>query len=680
MEKLIAYMQTSFFDLSEDEVHVLAQGMVAKELSQYQTLYRRAEPSNAFFIIDTGRVSLLDENAHSIFTATSANCLGEGEFFRQEPRPLTARAESNVAYWEMSTADFLQILAVHPRIGLRLGQQQETTIAQMADYLLDKLGQVSALSSLGPDILLSLARSFKPLELQAGDVLYRQNDAAQGLYLVDMGNLVRTDASVGQQPLQLPMLLGIDTLFRDSRYDHGMEATEDTLCWLLSRGDFTRLNTQYPVLQRALQSAPLQPRTAVPTSPAIVQLTEALRGIPALRSVPSQVLEETAARFTRRPIEAGEAVYGPGDTSDAFYLVLDGEIELSMSSATGVNQELSRVTPGPACLFGLSSLLADESRTKLATATVDTELGQLSRLHLNELCVQHPVLQDALRSHAAGAPAAVASTGASADLGDLSMFAVFAGLSGADLARFPAVLKPATFYPQEQIYARGDSLQYLYLLQQGTILLERQGQVEPEYLAPGSTLGVDSLMTDKPSQEHAFASSEVRVISLPRDMTMQLAREIPQFQENLLKLAMAAASPAAAPSRADSATTPADPAQPVANPYASGPASSRPPDSREVPPRVPPVPPPPSRGESAITPPPAPEPQPPGPIPPPVREDDPFLVPHNTSSTTHSFRQLSTGGKLRAILLIVLLIWLGLALLLSLVGATGSFLPLSLTN
>ncbi len=668
MEKLVAYLQTCFFDLAESELELLAQAMVARELPQYQTLYRKAEPSNAFFVIDTGRVSLIDEDARPIFTATSTNCLGEGEFFRQEPHLLTARADSDVVYWEMNETDFLQILTDHPRIGLKIGKQQGTTIAQMSDYLLAKLGDVPALSSLGHDILMSLARSFKPVELQAGDVLYRQGDASQGLYLVDSGTMVRTGEGIGSQPLPTNGLLGISTLFRDSRHDHTVEATADALCWALSRGDFTRLNTMYPVLQRALQSAPLPPRsvTPAPAPSGIVNLAELLRGLPALRSVPSLVLEAAASRFTSLTVKAGEAVYSTGDDSDAFYLVLEGEIELSMSSATGVNQELSRVIPGPECIFGLDSLLSEAPRTKQATATVDTELHRMAQEDLNELGEQYPELKSALGNRGKALQVDVSS----ADLGDLSMFAVFSGLSGADLARFPSVLKPATFYPQEQIYAQGDMLEFLYLLQQGTVLIERENESNPEYLSPGSTLGVSYLMSGEPSREHAFASSEVRLISLSRDQTLQLAREIPQFLENLWKVAsftgpaLAAPPadlptpetlpPAAPPPSSDETTpSPADSPEPISNPYADTP------DPQTAAP-------PPANPFTVSAPPPAPSP-PPGSVPQPAVEDDPFLLPGN-APRSEGFGDLSAGGKIRAILLTILLVWLVLALLLYLVG------------
>ena len=675
MEKLVAYLQKHFLNLSPDELQLLAQAMVVRELPQYQTLYRKAEPSNAFFVIDTGRVSLIDEDARPIFTATSANCLGDGEFFRQEPHLLTARADSDAVYWEMSEAAFLEVLAANPRIGLRIGQQ-ESTIAQMSDYLLGKLGAVPALSSLGHDILLGLARSFKPMELQVGDVLYRQGDASQGLYLVDAGNMVRTGATIGRQPLPANDLLGVDTLFQDNRHDHTAEAAGESLCWVLSRGDFTRLNTMHPVLQRALQSVPLPP-AATPPPPApsdVLNLAELLRRLPALRSVPSLVLEAAATQFTSLTVKAGEVVYSAEDESDAFYLVMEGEIELSMSSDTGVNQELSRVTPGAECAFGLESLLSRTPRAQQATATVDTELRRMSGEHLAALCAQYPELQAALQDGGESRNGEVSST----DLGDLSMFAVFSGLSGADLARFPAVLRPATFYPQEQIYARGDLLEHLYLLQEGSILLEREGDAEPQYLSPGSTLGVFCLMSGEPSLEHAFASSEVRVISLSRDKVVQLAAEIPQFQENLWKIATLAQPPTADPAAVPSAP----PAAPPPNPYEEVPVPSEPPAPVPNPYTAPPVPPevaaPAPAPPDTLSPPPPAAGSPPGSIPPPVMEDDPFLLPDKTPSPAGGFGKLSAGGKLRAVLLAILLLWLALALVLPLIGVDVAFLPLAL--
>ena len=128
---------------------------------------------------------------------------------------------------------------------------------------------------------------------------------------------------------------------------------------------------------------------------------------------------------------------------------------------------------------------------------------------------------------------------------DLSMFSVFIGLSDPETARVLPELQEACFFPQEQIYAKGDELVYLYCLQEGTVQLEREATESPRTVGPGSLLGLVSLMSQQPCPEHAFASTEVRLITLTRAAVQQLSRDIPRFGENLWRVATA--EPAAPP-------------------------------------------------------------------------------------------------------------------------------------
>ena len=128
---------------------------------------------------------------------------------------------------------------------------------------------------------------------------------------------------------------------------------------------------------------------------------------------------------------------------------------------------------------------------------------------------------------------------------DLSMFSVFIGLSDPEAARVLPELQEARFFPQEQIYAKGDELAYLYCLQEGTVQLEREATEGPRTAGPGSLLGLVSLMSQQPCPEHAFASTEVRLITLTYAAVQRLSRDVPRFGENLWRVATA--EPAAPP-------------------------------------------------------------------------------------------------------------------------------------
>lgn len=638
MEKLLEHLKKRFSDLVPADFVQLAQGMEERELAQYQTLYRQADPSTAFYVINTGRVALLDSDARPHYTLTTGSVLGESEFFRQEPRRDTARADSDIRYWEMTAEAFRQILWEQPQIGLRLDRE---SIAQMSHYLQDKLAQIDILSDLPADILGHMARQFKAHSVQQGEALYRQGDSAQGLFLVDRGRFLY-QGSAGDREIASGSLQGGSVLLRDSHYDHSLVAQEEGLYWMLSRGDFQRLSSAYPTLLRALDRSPL-PTSARRQAPDPQQVGM-LQQIPQLAGLALPVLEEMVSQSFARTLQAGDIVYRTGEPGDAFFLVLTGEIEISTSSTTGVNQELSRIKPGG--IFGLESLLQDSLRTKQATATLQTDLRVIPREVLLRLGQTHAQVAQWMDSARLQAPPEPGPAGLQApDLGDLSMFSVFAGLAGAELARFTPELGVANFYPQEQIYASGDTLDCLYLLQQGTVLLEQAGETVPRQVQPGQPLGLSYLMTQQSSREHAFASTDVRLITLDYEAVVRLTSAIPRFQENLWRVAMQPVPGNAEPPIPDQPPGPTGggntnwaqpvPALPV-NPYGQTAAPAAP-----LPPPAPP-----RQSRPAA----------------PAMEDDPFLTPEARPRRPGGNQgHISLAGKIRAILTVLALLWLLLA-------------------
>ena len=643
-DKLIEYLGQIFPGLDEAGRTLVAEHMERKEIAPYRNLYQRAEPSDAFYVIHTGRVSSAGADARPVFTSTAGNALGEQDFFRGEPRGFTARTESKTVYWEMTEAHFLRVLRTQPRVGLQI---EEERIAQVDLHLRDRLAAVPALDGLGPDILLAMARLFAPHTLQAGEFLYRQGELAQGLFLTDQGRLAQADTGA---PIPSGALQGAEALLMDSPYAHDLVAQEPVLCWMLSRGDFQRLQVAHPTLPRAVGRAPV---SAAPPPAEARALSLLSRNAP-LSALPPAVLQALVAQAFGRRLRAGDAVYRRQDVSDAFFLIVEGEIELSQASATDVNQALSRVAAGGvwktfnACsltastrvavgdIFGLASLLRTAPRTQQATATVDTELLVFTREALDNLRRTHAAVDQwwaqAERPAPEPAPPVSVPGAPRVDLGDLSIFSVFTGLTGAEAARVLPELQETRFFPQEQIYAKGDQLAYLYCLQEGTVQLEREATEGPRTAGPGSLLGLVSLMSQQPCPEHAFASTEVRLITLTYAAVQRLSRDVPRFGENLWQVA--AAEPAA--------PQPPPVTPPPVSPYIQPPPA--PPGSAPATPSPPPAPLAPTGGA------------------PPSRQNEPFLpldpVPSPSESGWKDLAAMSWAGKIRFLFTLLILLYL----------------------
>src|SRR5919108_3102836 len=116
-----------------------------------------------------------------------------------------------------------------------------------------------------------------------------------------------------------------------------------------------------------------------------VAATEArlLRGVPMFALVPQAALEQLAGRMTRMRVEAGEVVFRQGDPGDRFYVVAEGEVEVSVDRKPVRSQ-------GPGDHFGEIALLRDVPRTATVTATSPTALYALEREDFIAAVTGHP--------------------------------------------------------------------------------------------------------------------------------------------------------------------------------------------------------------------------------------------------------------------------------------------------
>lgn len=94
---------------------------------------------------------------------------------------------------------------------------------------------------------------------------------------------------------------------------------------------------------------------------------EVLRGVPAFADLPAPALERLAHTAVRVQVPAASVVLAEGGTSDRFYVIISGEVQVTQAG------RVLRVE-GPGDFFGEIGLLRNVLRTATVTATVDSEL------------------------------------------------------------------------------------------------------------------------------------------------------------------------------------------------------------------------------------------------------------------------------------------------------------------
>lgn len=116
-----------------------------------------------------------------------------------------------------------------------------------------------------------------------------------------------------------------------------------------------------------------------------------LTGVPIFTPLPGTSLEQLATRLVPLRVDAGSVIIREGDEGDRFYIVAEGELD--------VTQEDAALTAlGPGDYFGEIALLRDTSRTATVTARTDTVLYALDREDFLAAVTGHPQSAEAAES------------------------------------------------------------------------------------------------------------------------------------------------------------------------------------------------------------------------------------------------------------------------------------------
>lgn len=106
--------------------------------------------------------------------------------------------------------------------------------------------------------------------------------------------------------------------------------------------------------------------------------TSVLDQVEIFRPLPAQLKAQLEARLVEKTVAAGQVVFNEGDPADAMYVVVAGEVAVSIADkALGLSCELARLGPGQA--FGEMALLTGGQRSATVRAVDDASLRMLSR-------------------------------------------------------------------------------------------------------------------------------------------------------------------------------------------------------------------------------------------------------------------------------------------------------------
>lgn len=499
-----------FAGLTDGERELLAAGFAEGKCAAQTVLLKAGERSDAMFLVGQGFVGLSTQSGAPLATLGPGSLIGDASLFRGQPQDVTATALSDLQYWKLTDRGLRDLIVQHPALGLKLSRNFGGLLAQMEDYLVQRLGRVPELAGLPPHTLQALAVYLKPRQLNAQEVIFRAGDAPAGLFLVEAGEVeLRADVETGGERVQKlapGALFGALTLLTGKPSTQSAVASQDSTIWAVSADEFAALSSRQPGLRRTLARNARARLSKADQSQAVLRLAQ----MPLFADVPPQVMQAIAQRMVLQHVPAGERVYMMGEAGDALYLIESGEVELTSENAGGVVEELARIGGGG--FFGEMGLLSGQIRGEDATAIRNTNLWILPKAGLDTLATQHPQIGQALNKALAER---IAAPEAGYDEDRFRRFYLLSDLSPHDLRQVADHLHPTRYRAGEQIYRASSTADMLYLLEKGHVRIQPLSGGS-WVLGPGEAFGERALLTNQPHNASALAETDIDVWTLSK--------------------------------------------------------------------------------------------------------------------------------------------------------------------
>jgi cAMP-dependent protein kinase regulator len=194
---------------------------------------------------------------------------------------------------------------------------------------------------------------------EAGSVVVTIGEPGDRFYLVRSGRLEAIDAD-GAVLSTIGPGEGFGELALLDRRPRGatVRATEECMLWSLDRGHFERwVRERYEIAARIRASADER---------------AGLAALPFFRGLDPTELNRILPRLMALHVRAGEHVFREGDPADRYYLIREGDADLSIAGR-------SVRTLGPGAGFGEMALLFGRPRSATVTALTDLVLATLGR-------------------------------------------------------------------------------------------------------------------------------------------------------------------------------------------------------------------------------------------------------------------------------------------------------------
>jgi CRP-like cAMP-binding protein len=526
-----------FLRLSEEERGAVIARLRRRQAAPGELIFTEGHPSNAMFVVTAGLVKLESgpgDHAITLANLGAGSLLGEVDTLLSRPYSASARSAANTQLLSLSRTDLEDLISQHPNIGLKFSAGLGLRVAFLEQHLVQhRLRSIELLSALSEEDLCAIARQLDFRSIACGDIIVEAGAPGEAAFFIEEGAVrLITQSGEGEwfDDLEAGALFGHTALITGKPYPATARAVTDVNLWVLSRAVYQDLIYAHPAIKLAFSRALAESLSASDQSDA----TERMSHLQLFADVPTEALSALAARLVLRHFPTEEAIYTEGTPGDAMYIVESGEVKL-MDSAFSDAHLLERIRPGEA--FGEMALLTGRTRAECARAASDTTLWVLYKSDFDDVMVQYPEISVSL-SHAL--TTRLSSRESDFVVRHLRRITLFSNLTSSDLRAISLQVRGLRFRPGEIICFSGQPAHALFMIENGTVKRIGMGPSgEPimlDMLGPGESFGEQAIVQNTPYNATAQALDEVEVWTISKADFLQMLEEYPVLAITITRL------------------------------------------------------------------------------------------------------------------------------------------------
>lgn len=252
-------------------------------------------------------------------------------------------------------------------------------------FALDALTASSLFRRLDRAARAAIADDLEMVSLAAGQLLFRQGDPGDSMYVVESGLLdVRVAAADGSPQvidrLDAGAAVGEMALLTGQPRTADVVASVDSRLVRLTKAGFDRLAERYPAIASGF---------AVAVMPRIHRLKLAGILTRLFGDIDPVTLHAVQEKIVWRRLVDGEALFRQGEMGLSMYIVVNGRLQIVVDDdADHPERIVGEVGAGET--VGEYALLTDDVRSATVIATRDTDVVEMTRAVFQELTGEHP--------------------------------------------------------------------------------------------------------------------------------------------------------------------------------------------------------------------------------------------------------------------------------------------------